>query len=90
MKAKERLEILKGRYREYLRAERAILQGQSYSLEGLSLTRANLDTVRKTIADLEAEILKTERAVNSSMRPRSRIVIPVDALNMTRCRKLCR
>lgn len=87
---KERLEVLKGRYRLYLQAERAILAGQSYSMEGLSLTRANLSTVQTAIADLEAEIMKTERIVQSSTRARSRIVIPVDGVNMMRCKRLCR
>ena len=90
MNQNERLAVLKGRYRLYLEAERAILQGQSYSMEGLSLTRANLDTVRKVIADLESEIMITERKVNSAMRSRVRIVVPTDALNMRRCRAICR
>ena len=40
---------------QYIEAERAILQGQAYTLDGRSVTRADLAAVRKGIAELEAE-----------------------------------
>lgn len=89
MKRYTRLDILNERLRMYYEAERSILQGQSYSMEGLTLTRANLDTVRKTIADLESEIIRTQNRLNSS-RSRLRVVVPVDCLRMYRGKSLWR
>ena len=43
------------RLKAYLEAEQAILRGQSYTLEGRSLTRADLNVVRKVIDDLLAD-----------------------------------
>ena len=43
------------RLRAYLEAEQAILRGQSYTLEGRTLTRASLGTVRRVIDDLIAD-----------------------------------
>lgn len=47
-------ELRNRRLKEYLRAEEMILQGQSYVLEGRSLTRADLAAVRRGIEDLLA------------------------------------
>lgn len=89
MKRFTRLDILNERLRMYYEAERSILQGQSYSMEGLTLTRANLDTVRKTIADIESEIIRTQNRLNSS-RSRLRVIVPVDCLRMYRGKTLWR
>ena len=43
------------RLQQYLEAEAAILQGQAYTLDGRSLTRADLAEVRRGIEELEAE-----------------------------------
>lgn len=43
------------RLKSYLEAEQAILRGQSYTLEGRTLTRPDLNTVRKVIDDLLAD-----------------------------------
>lgn len=43
------------RLKAYLEAEQAILRGQSYTLEGRTLTRADLNTVRKVIDGLLAD-----------------------------------
>lgn len=43
------------RLNNYLRAERMILNGQSYTLEGRTLTRADLGVVRKVIDELTAD-----------------------------------
>ena len=50
------MSIQSERLRQYLDAERAILTGnQSYTLEGRTLTRADLAAVRKAIDDLVAD-----------------------------------
>ncbi len=47
-------ELQRERLRQYVSAEAAILRGQSYTLEGRSLTRADLSEVRSTIDALLA------------------------------------
>ena len=47
-------ELQRERLRQYVSAESAILRGQSYTLEGRSLTRADLSEVRSTIDALLA------------------------------------
>ena len=47
--ARERLQM----YRD---AERRVLQGQSYTIGNMQLTRANLAEIRKAIADLESQV----------------------------------
>ena len=49
------MSIQSERLRAYLEAEQAILRGQSYTLEGRTLTRASLGTVRRVIDDLIAD-----------------------------------
>ena len=50
------MSIQSERLRAYLDAERAILTGnQSYTLEGRTLTRADLAVVRKAIDELVAD-----------------------------------
>ena len=68
-----RLEIKKARLKLYLAAEIAILKGQSYEIEGLKLTRANLKDVQSMIAQLESEIAKFGK------RPaRMKYIVPKD------------
>lgn len=43
------------RLKAYLEAEQAILRGQSYTLEGRTLTRADLNVVRRVIDELIAD-----------------------------------
>ena len=71
---KTRLQVAKTRLELYLKAERAILSGQSYEAEGLKLTRANLADVQDMIADLEALIGKLE----AGSYKRRRIIVPKD------------
>ena len=52
----------------YRDAEEAILHGQSYEMENLKLTRANLKDVQSMIASLEAKI----SALKAQLRGRSR------------------
>lgn len=80
----ERLEILYGRYEEYLRAERAVLHGQSYTVEGLSVTRAQLREVRGVIGELEREILRLEREASGRGRIRVRYVVPSEGKRVMR------
>ena len=57
----------------YLEAEQAILSGQSYTLEGRSLTRADLATVRAVIEDLFAEGI-TPEGTDEPVRRTTRVV----------------
>ncbi|MBQ6112146.1 MAG: hypothetical protein IJQ77_11530 [Synergistaceae bacterium] len=83
MNSRERLEIIEARLNLYLRAEKAILSGQSYSVEGLSLTRADLSEVQKLISELEREYLRLERKLNPAYkRSRIRYVIPGDEVRI--------
>ncbi len=86
-----KLEILRGRLLTYYRAEKAILTGQSYEIEGLKLTRADLGTVIKMINELENEVRRVEREEGFRvMRSRLRYVVPVDGVNMYHARRLSR
>ena len=61
-KIRRRLEI-------YLAAEEKILlSGQSYTIGNRTLTRADLGAIRKTIADLEAELAVKERRIGQQKR----------------------
>ena len=52
----EKLAVAKARLTLYYKAEKAILSGQSYEIEGLRLTRADLGKVQDMIADLENKV----------------------------------
>ena len=71
---KEQIQIAQARLTLYYKAEKAILSGQSYEVEGLKLTRANLKDVQNMIAALENKI----SALKSRQRGRAkyRIVRP--------------
>ncbi len=70
----EKLAVVKARLTLYYKAEKAILSGQSYEIEGLKLTRADLGKVQDMIADLEN---KVER-LSAKPRPRRRVLVPID------------
>lgn len=53
---KEQIQIAESRLTLYYKAEKAILSGQSYEVEGLKLTRANLKDVQSAISALKNEI----------------------------------
>ena len=84
----DRLAELKERHRRYCEAEDAVLSGQSYSIGELSLTRADLSEIRKAINELDKAIMIEGRKVQGLTRSRVRVVVPSDALNMTRMRRL--
>lgn len=71
---KEQIHIAESRLTLYYKAEKAILNGQSYEVEGLKLTRANLKDVQSMINSLKAEI----SALNAKLRGHAkfRIVRP--------------
>lgn len=60
----------------YLAAEKAVLSSQSYEIEGLRLTRANLADIQRMIRRLEGEIAAEERRALGVGRARR--VVPVD------------
>ncbi|MBQ7578611.1 MAG: hypothetical protein IJT21_10150 [Synergistaceae bacterium] len=74
MTAKEKLYLLESRLTLYLKAEKAILSGQSYEVEGLKLTRANLKDVQTMITKLQADISALEQQIKR--RPKFRVVRP--------------
>lgn len=59
----------------YTKAEKAVLTGQSYSIGGQSLTRADLDKIRSGRKEWE---VKLNAAVGVSPRVVSRIVVRDD------------
>ena len=65
---KEQLYIAESRLALYYKAEKAILSGQSYEIEGLKLTRANLKDVQSMISALESKI----SALKAQLRGRAR------------------
>jgi hypothetical protein len=69
-----KLEIKKARLKLYLAAEKAILSGQSYEIEGLKLTRANLKDVQTMIGQLEAAVEK----LSGKQRARMKFIVPGD------------
>jgi hypothetical protein len=68
-----RLEMAKLRLAMYYEAEQAILTGQSYTIGGQTLNRANLSHVVKQIDGLQKEIRRLEYKGS-----RVRQVIPID------------
>ena len=70
----EKLEIKKARLKLYLAAEKAILSGQAYKMEGLELTRANLKDVQNMIQRLEAQVENLSRP-----RARMKFIVPKDS-----------
>lgn len=56
MTTKEKLQLAQTRLTLYLKAEKAILSGQSYEMGDVKLTRADLKAVQSMIKSLQAEI----------------------------------
>ena len=67
------IEILRQRLALYLKAEHDILHGQTVEIEGMRITRADLDVIRKVINNLQHQLAGITRP-----KPRARIrqVIP--------------
>lgn len=74
MTAKDKLFLLESRLTLYLEAEQRILLGQSYEVEGLKLTRANLKDVQTMITKLQNDISALKQSIKR--RPKFRVVRP--------------
>ena len=74
MTAKEKLELAQNRLALYLKAEKAILSGQSYEMGDVKLTRADLKAVQSMIKTLNAEIDTLNAKIKG--KARFRIVRP--------------
>ena len=70
-------QLLNERLKLYLQAERDILSGQTVEVEGLKLTRADLDIVRKQINNLRNELDGVSEALSGTKRSRVRVVVPL-------------
>lgn len=81
MKQIENIAIQRERLKRYCEAESAILHGQSYNVEGLSLTRADLEKVQNMIAKLMRTI-DTYEMKQGLMPKRSRMkyIVPRDVV----------
>ena len=66
-------ELIRQRLALYYKAERDILSGQTVEIEGMRITRTDIDIVRRQINNLENQLSELTRP-----KPRSRIrqVIP--------------
>ncbi len=73
-----RLAEMRVRLADYLAAEKAILSSQSYMIEGMTLTRANLADVQRMITKLEKDIAREEKILIGTAAKRRRTVIPKD------------
>ncbi|MBR0094765.1 MAG: hypothetical protein IJP91_05760 [Synergistaceae bacterium] len=67
---KEKLKLANDRLLLYLKAEQAILSGQSYEIGDRKLTRANLKDVVNTINSLKKEIALLEAKLRGKARIR--------------------
>ena len=71
-------EITQRRLELYLKAESDItLHGQTVEIEGMRITRADLDVIRKMTANLRKELERIEADELGRRRPRIRAVVPV-------------
>ena len=77
MKTMNYRQILNERLKLYLQAERDILSGQSVEVEGMKLTRADLDIVRRQINNLRNELDESGRVMLGQPRSRVRSVVPL-------------
>ncbi len=84
----DRISMVRARLMRYREAEDAILSAQSYSIEGMNLTRADLKTVQNIIAELERELSGLERASKKEERNRVRMVVPIDSTAMFKTRSI--
>lgn len=72
-----RKELLIKRLHEYYKAEHDVaLHGQTVEVEGMKITRASLDSLRKEIRNLEGELSDMGKYNPQGRRTRIRAVIP--------------
>lgn len=70
-----RQQLLNERLRQYVKAEQAILMGQSYTINNRQLTRASLVEVRKTIDDLISQGAVLDDKETPSFRRTKQVVL---------------
>ena len=78
----KRTHEIRSRLQKYREAEDAILTAQSYEIDGMRLTRADLKLVQDMIARLEDELAVSERSERGMKRSRMRVVIPADGMRV--------
>lgn len=62
----------------WLEAEKHVQAGQSYSIDGKTVTRANLSEIRNAIKYWEAKVTQLKRKSKGKGRTRVSQVIPMD------------
>lgn len=73
-----RLELLYHQREDCLKSIHEILRsGQTVTIEGMTLTRADLYSVRSMLNDIENEIAMLERKARNATRSRVRVVVPL-------------
>lgn len=70
-----RQQLLNSRLRQYVKAEQAILMGQSYTINNRQLTRASLAEVRKAIDDLISQGAVLDDNETPSFRRTKQVVL---------------
>ena len=74
-----KLDRVKKRLELYYAAEEAILSGaQSYTIGSRTLTRADLDAIRKVVGSLETDLAELESALSGNGYRKCVRVIPRD------------
>lgn len=77
---RDRIKILLARLERYQAAEDAILSAQSYTVDGMTLTRADLPRVQEIIEKLERELSRLCAREKGFSRSRMRVVIPSEGM----------
>ena len=71
-------EVCKNHLDKWLEAELAVTNGQSYSIDGRSLTRASLSEIRNQINYWKSELSKAENIAKNRGKNRVFRVVPRD------------
>ena len=72
------LERARIRLNAYYDAELKVLEGQSYQLNGKTLTRANLSEIRSAIKELENLVAKLQAQTSGKARRKAFRIVPRD------------
>lgn len=67
------LDLAQAQLELYMKAEAAVLSGQSYEIHGRKLTRANLGDIQRGIATWNDRILGVAKPAPTN---RSRVIVP--------------
>lgn len=76
--SERRLAKTLARLEAYYDAELKILEGQSYTIGGKTLTRANLSEIRATIQSLENQVAKLEAKLKGKGPRKAYRIMPRD------------